>query len=65
VKAQFKIFPSVFKSWEQTCEKVATFVEEGGPDRLIGVSHTAEPVAIVWYWESKRPERDAHGPDRS
>ncbi|HZN64210.1 MAG TPA: hypothetical protein VFB66_02840 [Tepidisphaeraceae bacterium] len=64
MKARFKVFPSVFKSWEETCEKVAAFVEKVGPERLISISHTAEPVAIVWYWEPERTERDAHGRDR-
>ena len=64
MKARFKIFPSVLKSWEETCEKVSAFVEAVGPDRLISVSHTAEPVAIVWYWESEPPRREPRASDR-
>lgn len=64
VKARFKIFPGVFKSWEDTCEKVATFVEVVGPERLITVSHTADPGVVVWYWEAESSQRDSPSRDR-
>ena len=64
MRARFRIFPSVFKSWEETCETVAAFVDTVGPERLISVSHTADPAVVVWYWEAQSAERDSHGRDR-
>jgi hypothetical protein len=64
VKPQFKIFPGVFKSWEETCEKAAAFVEEVGPERLITVAHTADPSVVVWYWPTEPPERAAQSRQR-
>jgi hypothetical protein len=60
MRAQFKIFPGVFKSWEETCEKVAAFADTVGPERLISISHTADPGVVVWYWaEEKEAKKDA------
>jgi hypothetical protein len=65
VKARFKVFPGVFKSWEEICEKVAAFVDTVGPERLITIAHTADPGVIVWYWEvessESEPQRRKHG----
>jgi hypothetical protein len=56
MKAKFKIFPGAFKSWEEICGKVAAFLETVRPERLISVSHTADPGVVVWYWEAETPD---------
>jgi hypothetical protein len=40
--------------WESLFETAAEFASQVGPDRLIGISHSAgeadRGVATVWYW---------------
>ena len=60
MRARFKVFSGVFKSWEETCEKVAAFADNVGAERLISISHTADPGVVVWYWEDeKEAKKDA------
>jgi hypothetical protein len=67
MKAAFKHFASVNKSWETMFTEAAAFATEVGRDRVIGISHShgggqelfgtgGTGVVTVWYWE---PERDA------
>ena len=52
--ARFKIFRSQWDSWEEMCTQVTEFLNEIGPDKVIGVSQSQEStlgVLTVWYWE--------------
>ncbi len=54
MRAQFRIFRAVFKSWQNLCQEAADFATEIGPERLISISHSedkTEGVVTVWYWE--------------
>jgi hypothetical protein len=51
--AAFKTFRSALSTWESLFTEAAEFVTQVGPDRLIGISHSAdqgEGVVTVWYW---------------
>lgn len=53
MRARFKVFSGVFKSWEEICERADVFVQAVGRDNLISVSHTADPGVVVCYWENE------------
>jgi hypothetical protein len=53
--AHVKMFRTSLTPWQSLFAEAAEFVTEVGPERLIGVSHSAdggEGVVAVWYWET-------------
>lgn len=61
VVARFKIFKSVFDSWETMSRQAAKFMTELGPGKVIGVSQSQGDqvgVITVWYWSEdwEKPE---------
>ena len=56
MRATFEVFSANFSSWHTLFEKAAALATELGPERLIGISHSAdrtEGVVTVWYWEAE------------
>jgi hypothetical protein len=54
MRARYKVFRAVFKSWEKLFEDAAAFASQIGPERLITIAHSADQadgVVTVWYWE--------------
>lgn len=54
MQVRYKIFRGVFSSWEALFEQAGAFATSVGPERLIGISHSADShdgVVTVWYWE--------------
>jgi hypothetical protein len=59
MRVAFKHFESSYSSWDSLFTAAAAFATEIGPDRLIGISHSASGqnlastgVVTVWYWEN-------------
>ena len=53
MRVRFRVFRSVFQSWESLFQEVADFATEVGPERLISISHSedkSDGVVTVWYW---------------
>jgi hypothetical protein len=64
MRVAFKLFHTL-SSWGEVFTPAAVFATQIGPDRLIGISHSAggtgfgtSGVATVWYWENN-PEAQA------
>jgi len=56
MRATFEVFSANFSSWHTLFEQAAALATELGPERLIGISHSAdrtEGVVTVWYWEAE------------
>lgn len=54
MQVRFRVFRSVFQSWESLFQEVADFATKVGPERLITISHSedkSDGVVTVWYWE--------------
>lgn len=52
-RVAFKVFRSVWSSWETLFEEAAQFAGTCG-DRLISISHSSDRtdgVVTVWYWQ--------------
>jgi hypothetical protein len=55
--ADFKVFRSSLSTWESLFAKVAEFISQLGPGRVISVSHSEdgnEAVVTVWHWTAPR-----------
>ena len=53
-QAAFHIVRGTFTTWDSLFREAAEFAAKVGPDRLIGLSHSADKqdgVITVWYWE--------------
>jgi len=54
MQARFYIFRSAWSSWQSLFGEAASYLTELGPERVLGVSHSAdktEGVITVWYWD--------------
>lgn len=54
MRVKYKLFRSMFSSWETLFTQAAEFADRIPPERLISISHSADKgdgVVTVWYWE--------------
>jgi hypothetical protein len=52
--ARYEVFRGTISSWDTLFAEAAAFATGIGPDRVIGISHSADQhdgVVTVWYWE--------------
>lgn len=61
MQMNFRIFRSMFTSWEELFAEAARFCTEIGPDRVVSISHSEnhnDGVVTVWYWEGEFEEAE-------
>jgi len=51
----YKYFRGTLATWDELFDQAAKFATETGPERVVGISHSADHsngVVTVWYWEA-------------
>ncbi len=49
----YKYFRGTWDTWDNLFTEAALFATEVGPERVVGISHSADDsdgVVTVWYW---------------
>jgi hypothetical protein len=65
MQVTFKVFKSMFRTWESLFAKAATFASQLPPNRIISISHAVdrsdEGTVTVWYWEASAEQVSEEG----
>jgi hypothetical protein len=55
----YKYFRGTWETWDNLFAEAALFATEVGPERVVGISHSADDsdgVVTVWYWTDKEED---------